>query len=177
MPSHTARNASSARWAGHRLLHDYLRHVPRADADDEDGDWADYLVPLWDTEDGHPLLREPGSGSPGASEAFFLLHRRQFGKFVRAAIDDTNEQALQLTDDRGRIIELHGVTSGYGGSGPNGTRDILRLAGFTGAWRPGAQPREGLSQLEQLVFSYHAFTVESDGIVTSVGRAGDHVYM
>jgi hypothetical protein len=119
----------------------------------------------WDGEDGRPVLREPAAtgGLPDRSRAFFLLHRHRFGAFVAATMGDYEQVrrretgaapgSLRLYDDRGRVLELTGVTAGYEGAGPRGTLWVLRAADLP----EGDRGPDGVTDLERTVFGERAF--------------------
>jgi hypothetical protein len=125
---------------------------------------ARFARPSWDAEDGRPVLREPdeSTGSTERSKAFLLLHRHRFGRFRSATMRDFEPLyrsprpipgPLRLYDDGGRVLELGGMTAGYGGEGPRGTVWALRVAGLP----EGAGGPSGLTELERTVFGQRAF--------------------
>ena len=83
---------------------------------------ARYRDPVWADESGRRILREPEKGDCVASQIFFVLHRHRFGQFVRAVLDEHDDEArLRLLDDRGQILELRGTLAGYRGQSPRAT--------------------------------------------------------
>jgi hypothetical protein len=125
---------------------------------------AAFVGPSWDTADGRPLLREPAAdaGSTERSKAFLLHHRHRFGRFLSATMRDFERVGrgpgpapgpLRLYDDRGRVLELGGLTAGYAGTGPRGTLWTVRVADLP----EGPPEPSGLTDLERTVFGQRAF--------------------
>jgi hypothetical protein len=125
---------------------------------------APFARPSWDAGDGRPVLREPdeSTGSTERSKAFLLLHRHRFGRFRSATMRDFEQVyrsprpapgPLRLYDDGGRVLELGGMTAGYGGEGPRGAVWALRVAGLP----EGDRGPSGPTELERTVLGQRAF--------------------
>jgi hypothetical protein len=141
-----------------------LRSPATADALLGEPALAGFAAPSWDAADGRPVLREPAAsaGSTEASKAFLLLHRHRFGRFLSATMRDFERVGrgrgpargpLRLYDDRGRVLELGGMTAGYSGAGPRGTVWALRVADLP----EGPPGSSGLTDLEHTVLGQRAF--------------------
>ena len=146
----TASALRLARWreALHRGLHGQLSLVLARYAGDPD--FPNRLrQPHWDDEDGRPILRDPLRGDPRVSEAFFCYQRFRFGEFSMATMRHLDDRPrLRLYDNRGQVLELSGVASGYRGQGARGTVWVLRMAGFPDELHKGNK----LTRLESFVY-------------------------
>lgn len=128
---------------------------------------ADFAAPAWDLADGRPLLREPPEVLEDTvrSRAFFLLHRHRFGTFVAATVGDRRPLwgrrgagqpgGLRLYDDAGRVLELRGMTAGFGVDGPAATVWALLAAGLpAGRRHPGGRTELALAAFGQAEFRW-----------------------
>lgn len=69
-------------------------------------------------------------GSTDISVNFFIKYQHSFGDVRKAEVNDKVNGSLVLTNESGDEMHLHQCTSGYGGTGPSGTKRILIKAGF-----------------------------------------------
>lgn len=65
------------------------------------------------------------------SVEFYKRYKEAFGEIIEAEMTKDDYYILKLINkDREEFIFEYGLTAGYGGEGPRGTLEVLRLAGF-----------------------------------------------
>ena len=80
------------------------------------------------------IFRSKKCLDPNQAEKFFHLHREKVGKIVRVEMIEYDKPVptkkwaaypLRLIDEKGNELWISGLTSGYHGSGPVSTANIL----------------------------------------------------
>lgn len=78
----------------------------------------------------------PATGQAHVGLEAWRRLRPKLGRIVEVRMEDYRQHPFPLTlrDDRGNVVKLAGFTSGYYGTGPKATVQLLAEAGFTAEW-------------------------------------------
>ena len=93
------------------------------------------LEQLEDFHKGDPkVYHDKGYGATQHSIEYFKKLKRKLGRIIEIRISTDRDFTMEIFCDAGWVL-LSGCNCGYGGTGPHGTIEILRLLGFQKAER------------------------------------------
>jgi hypothetical protein len=88
------------------------------------------LDQLEDFHKGDPkVYHDGGAGATQHSIEYFKKLKGKLGRIVEIRVSTDRDFTMEIFSDAGWVL-LSGCNCGYGGTGPHGTIEILRLLGF-----------------------------------------------
>lgn len=75
------------------------------------------------------VYHDEGAGVTQMSVEYFKKLKGKLGKIIDIRVDSDREFSMEMYCDAGYVL-LSGVNCGYGGTGPHGTVEILKMIGF-----------------------------------------------